>query len=47
MWGEFYFCEECGFATEDDGLGLEADSATLAFLEQIHSQRALTVLERR
>ncbi len=47
MWGEFYVCEECGFAAEDDSLVAEADSATLTFLEQIHSQRALTALERR
>ena len=47
MWGEFYVCEECGFAAEDDGLVLETDTATLIFLEQIHSQRAWTAQERR
>lgn len=47
MWGEFYVCQECGFATEDDALGPETNTATLTFLEQIHSQQAKTALERR
>lgn len=46
MWGEFYVCQECGFATEDDGLVLQADT-TLTFLQRIHSQQTPTALERR
>jgi len=47
MWGEIYLCEECGFATEDDGYVPETNLTKLTFVEQIYSQQVGMVLERR
>ena len=33
MWGQFYLCQECGFAAEDDDeLGLNAQGEPLPVL---------------
>jgi len=39
MWGRFYFCEECGFAVDDDR-ALEAKiAAALQAPKELHRYR--------
>ena len=47
MWGDFYICEGCGFAEEDD-LGPEVKTAAALLVEEeLHTYRTWFAVERR
>ena len=46
MWGEFYICEDCGFA-EDDDLDHQTKTAALLIEEELQPYGSGFALERR